>query len=73
MRIALALCLVIAVLAACARGAPEAVVPETEHDFGDVPVATDRSQARVKEFAIRNEGTADLKLRDIQIKTLEGC
>lgn len=57
----------------CTAGTPKAVVPQTRHDFGDVPVVADMSKVRVKEFVIKNEGSGNLKLSDIQVKTLEGC
>lgn len=64
----------LALLAAgCSKGSPKAVTPETSHDFGDVPVVSDMQDARVKEFVIMNDGTADLRLRDVQVKLLEGC
>jgi uncharacterized protein YcfL len=62
-------------LAGCSSAgkAPQAVVPEASVDFGDVPVVTDMSQAKTKTFVIKNEGQGDLKLSDLQVKTLEGC
>jgi len=69
-RLALVFLLTLAVLAGCAKGAPKAVTPETEFDFGDVPVT---SEVRVKEFVISNDGTADLKLGQAKVETLEGC
>lgn len=58
----------------CSSGAPQAVAPETSYDFGDVPVVTDMVRgAKYKEFVIRNDGTKDLKLSNIQVKLLEGC
>lgn len=65
---------VLALLAAgCSKGTPKAVVPETSHDFGNVPVITDMRDAQLKEFIIRNDGTGDLKLAKAQVKLLEGC
>ncbi|MFZ5827532.1 MAG: hypothetical protein ACOY94_24785 [Bacillota bacterium] len=60
-------------VAGCSKGTPKAVTPVTSHDFGDVPVVTDMRDAKIKEFMIINDGTADLKLRDVQVKVLEGC
>ncbi|MFZ5815765.1 MAG: hypothetical protein ACOY93_10750 [Bacillota bacterium] len=60
-------------LAGCSGRAPRVVTPETRHDFGDVPVTMDMREARLKEFVIMNEGTADLKIKDVQVKILEGC
>lgn len=57
----------------CSKGTPMAVALPGFHDFGDVPVVTDMSKAKVKEFFIRNEGTATLKLEKPQVKLLEGC
>lgn len=67
------LLLALALLAGCAKGLPKAATPETEYDFGDVPVTADMSQAELKEFVIKNEGTANLQLGQVQIKTIEGC
>lgn len=72
-RAVLLLLVVLALLAGCAKGTPKVVTEETEYDFGDVPVTTDPSQVRFKEFVIANEGTADLRLSNIQVQTLEGC
>lgn len=52
---------------------PKAVTPVTSHDFGNVPVTDDMSKAVKKEFVIKNEGTSDLKLSNLQVKLLEGC
>jgi hypothetical protein len=62
-------------LAGCSAAgkAPKAVVPEDSIDFGDLPVVSDMNQAKTKTFVIKNEGTGDLKLSDLQVKTLEGC
>lgn len=70
---ALGLLLGAALLAGCTAGRPQVVAPETSYDFGKVPVITDRSQVLTKEFVIRNEGNAPLKLGEVQVKTLEGC
>lgn len=68
------LALLVPLLAAgCTGGAPAAVVPEDSVNFGDVPVVTDMSKARLKTFSIMNGGTATLRLSEIQVKTLEGC
>lgn len=72
-RAILALLLSLAVLTGCSKGVPKAVASETEHDFGEVPVTNDMSQARLKEFVIMNDGTADLRLSNVQVQTLEGC
>lgn len=63
------------VIAGCSSsgGTPKVVVPETEVNFGDVPVVTDMNDAKVKRFTIKNEGTGDLQLSKLQIKTLQGC
>lgn len=61
------------VAAGCSKGAPKAVTPETSHDFGDLPVVTDMKDGKVKEFVIMNDGDGDLKLKDVQVKLLEGC
>ena len=63
------------VLAGCAGvgGTPKAVSPETKVDFGDVPVTNNMNEAKSKEFVIRNEGTGNLKLSDLQVKLLQGC
>ncbi len=69
------------VLAGCGSsgapgGAPEgpkAVTPTTSHDFGDVPVTEDMSKAVKTEFVIKNEGSGDLKLSNLQVKLLQGC
>lgn len=61
------------VLAGCTSGVPVAVTPEDSVNFGDVAVVTDMSKASLSMFTIINEGTASLRLRDIQVKTLEGC
>lgn len=74
--------LVLLVLAGCSGSsggaksggnAPKAMLPETQFDFGNVPVTNDMRQARVKRFVIRNAGTADLRLGKPQVATLEGC
>lgn len=65
--------LLIAVLAGCSRAAPRAVTSEAAYDFGDVPVAIDMTQTRLKEFVIMNDGTADLRLTGIDVQVLEGC
>ncbi|HYG60420.1 MAG TPA: hypothetical protein VD902_20305 [Symbiobacteriaceae bacterium] len=55
-------------------GTPKAVTPETEVNFGDVRMTTDHVKDTVsKEFFIKNEGTGDLKLSDLQVKLLQGC
>lgn len=73
-RLCLALAAVLVLLAGCSRaGAPVAVGAPLKHDFGDVPVVTDMNLAKTKEFVIRNEGTADLKLTGVQVKLLQGC
>lgn len=72
-RAVLLLVVALALLAGCSKGAPKAVTNETEHDFGDVPVTDDMSQAELKEFVIANDGTADLRLSNVQVQTLEGC
>lgn len=72
-RAMLLLVVALALLAGCSKGTPRAITDETEHDFGDVPVTTDMSQVRSKEFVIANDGTADLRLSNIQVKLLEGC
>ncbi len=69
----LALAVLLAGCSSAGGDGPRAVVPETEVDFGDVPVLTDMSDARRKVFTIRNEGTKTLKLLDGDIKVLEGC
>lgn len=51
-------------------GAPKAVAPEMTFDFGDVLTTAD---TKTHEFAIKNEGTGDLKLGDVQVKLLQGC
>lgn len=71
--LAVLLALVAFVAAGCSSATPRAVVPQNSHDFGNVPVVDDMRQARLKEFVIRNDGDADLKLSGIQVKTLEGC
>lgn len=65
----------VVLLAGCSTASkqPKAVAPEQKVDFGNVPVVTDMSQAKVKEFEIRNEGTADLRIKDVQVKLLQGC
>jgi uncharacterized protein YcfL len=63
-------------LAGCSAAggkAPKAVIPEDSVDFGDVPVVSDMNQAKTKTFVIKNEGTGNLQLSDLQVKTLEGC
>ncbi len=65
--------LTLVLVAGCGGAPPKAVTPETWFDFGDVPVVTDMAGTRYKEFAIKNEGTGDLKLSDVQVKLLEGC
>lgn len=61
-------------LAGCsAAGVPKAVTPVASHDFGDVPVTNDMKAARLKQFEIKNEGTANLKLSNLQVRLLEGC
>lgn len=60
-------------LAGCAKGEPKAVMPESKYDFGNVPIVTDMSQAKTKEFFIKNEGKGDLKLSNVQVKLLQGC
>ena len=72
-RAVLLLVVALALLAGCSKGTPKAVTGETEHDFGEVPVTNDMSQAKLKEFVIANDGTADLRLSNIQIEVLEGC
>lgn len=72
-RLALGLLLGFALLAGCSRGTPKAIVPETSFDFGDVPVVTDMRKAQLKEFVIMNEGTGDLRLKEPQVKILDGC
>lgn len=63
-----------ALLAGCsAGGTPEAITPETEHNFGNVPVTNNMNEAKLKWFSIKNSGSAALRLSDIQVKTLEGC
>lgn len=54
-------------------GGPKVVTPETKVDFGDVVMTPDHKDAKTREFVIKNEGTGDLKLSDIQVKTLQGC
>ncbi len=66
------------VLSGCATAAPagavpKVAVPETTYDFGNVPVTRNAKDTLYRSFSIRNEGNADLRLSDIQIKTLEGC
>lgn len=68
-----ALLALIVLVTGCSRGTPKAVTPETRHDFGDVPVVTDMRDGKLKEFVIMNDGTADLRLTDVQVKLLEGC
>jgi len=70
---ALVLVALAGLLAGCGGAPPKAVTPETWFDFGDVPVTNDMAAARNKDFVIKNEGTGDLKLSDIQVKLLEGC
>jgi hypothetical protein len=60
-------------LAGCSSGTPKAASPETKYDFGDVPVVTDMSQGKTREFVIKNEGTGDLKITGVQVKLLQGC
>ncbi|MFZ5814543.1 MAG: hypothetical protein ACOY93_04495 [Bacillota bacterium] len=75
-RIGLALLTLLALLlAGCAGsgGSPVAAVSETRYDFGNVPMSRDKKDTRTHEFTIRNEGTADLKLGEPQVKLLEGC
>lgn len=60
-------------VAGCSKGQPRAVTPETEVDFGKVPVVNDMSKARIKEFFIRNEGTADLRITEGKVVLLDGC
>lgn len=74
-RMLMALLLLAAVVVAgCGGGAPKAATPVTKHDFGDVPMTTDHEKdTRTKEFVIKNEGTGDLKLSDVQVKLLKGC
>lgn len=72
-RATLALLTVLIVLTGCSKSAPKAVTTETAHDFGQVPVTNSMSQARLKEFVIMNDGTADLRLSNVQVQTLEGC
>jgi len=54
-------------------GSPKATTPETKFDFGNVVMTNDHNDAKKHEFFIKNEGTADLKLSDLQVKLLEGC
>ena len=54
-------------------GTPRAVVPQTSHDFGDVPTSLNSKDRLVHEFVIRNEGTGNLKLQEPLVKLLEGC
>lgn len=72
-RAVLLLVVALALLAGCSKGAPKAVTGENEHDFGDVPVSNDMSQAKLKEFVIANDGTADLRLSSVQVEVREGC
>jgi len=65
---------VLLLLVGCfAGGVPRAVAAETRFDFGNVPVSSDMKDAKLKQFLIKNEGTGSLRLRDLQVKTLEGC
>lgn len=38
-----------------------------------MPVVTDMRDAKLKTFVIKNEGTANLKLRNVEVKLIEGC
>lgn len=73
-KLTLLLLAVAAVLVAgCSSGSggpPRATSPELTYDFGDVPVTADMKHHT---FTIRNEGGADLKLSDLQVKLLQGC
>lgn len=76
-RVLLTMLLLAAVLAGCTGGTPgggekkpKAVAPVTEHNFGDVLTT---AEVKTKEFVIKNEGTADLKILGAQVKLLEGC
>lgn len=70
----LALLFAAAVAAAgCSGGAPKAVAPETQVDFGDVLTTNNMNDAKLKEFFIQNAGTGDLKISEVQVKLLQGC
>ncbi len=79
-RILPALLLLAVVLAGCGGASdggtssgpkePKAVAPVTEHNFGEVLTT---AAEKTKEFTIKNEGTADLKITGVQVKLLEGC
>lgn len=62
------------ILVGCSTsGVPKAVTPVDSHDFGNVPVTNDMKAARLKRFEIKNEGTSNLKLSNLQVRLLEGC
>lgn len=64
---------VVALLAGCSAagtGTPRAVAPETQFDFGDVPVT---APVKNHDFVIKNEGTGDLKITGAKVKLLQGC
>jgi ABC-type glycerol-3-phosphate transport system substrate-binding protein len=65
------LALVALVAVGCSSGAPKAAAPEVKFDYGDVP--TTEAEPRNHEFVIKNEGTGDLKIADVQVKLLQGC
>jgi len=60
-------------LTGCSSGVPKVVTPETSFNFGNVPVVTDMRDGKTHEFVIKNEGTGNLRLSNIQVKLLEGC
>lgn len=57
----------------CSSGTPKATSPETRFDFGDVVMTDDMNDVKRHEFFIKNDGTGDLKLSDLQVKLLKGC
>ncbi|MGE5674796.1 MAG: hypothetical protein ACM3XM_13145 [Mycobacterium leprae] len=66
-----------AILTACsttaAGGTPKAEVPQAKVDFGDVPVTDNMAEAKHMKFVIKNTGTGNLQLSNMQVKTLQGC
>lgn len=70
---ALALSGILLISGCGSSGSPRAETPETEVDFGNVPVVMSMDEAKLKRFDIKNTGTADLRLKNIRIQVLEGC
>ncbi|MGE5672665.1 MAG: hypothetical protein ACM3XM_02090 [Mycobacterium leprae] len=67
---ALGLALVTTAFLAGCGGKPKATAPQTEFDFGDLPVTADMQH---HSFTVQNTGNGDLKLTGISVVTLQGC